>query len=415
MTSNYKYLILTISLFLTSQFIFCQNDDLNHYHRSSLYSILLKHPEQQFSDEIIDTFKKIPLPDRYNNHNLKNIVMNAPILKKVSKEEIEGAYKDAVLNMLNRNKIGGRLIEKWFDRDKQTGSFNMNLVKERGFYDASILDVQQALHTIRGLAQLEDAGEELISHTFVLVNDIRYADATLRRNLQGFGVLLGMMGSVFVPVAGSALARTIGETGIGINDLVVGFKVYVTSYLFRLDWDDDIANDFYSNLWFDHSNIDTDKKQLFNQQMGKYKLTYIGCTKIYSGDTSLAGVEYESDMFLKVCTRSIDKAIAELQKSFDVFKVYTPLISTNPIQAYIGYKEGVCEESQYEVLEKSIDSDGRTKYERIGIIKPIKGMIWDNRFMAAYENESDTNLKCTTFEKVMGKDFYPGMLIREIK
>ena len=24
-------------------------------------------------------------------------------------------------------------------------------------------------------------------------------------------------------------------------------------------------------------------------------------------------------------------------------------------------------------------------------------------------------MKCTTFEKVMGKDFYPGMLIREIK
>lgn len=122
-----------------------------------------------------------------------------------------------------------------------------------------------------------------------------------------------------------------------------------------------------------------------------------------------------TDMFLKVCTRSLDKAISELQKRFDEFKVYTPLFFTKPFQAYIGYKEGVSEESQYEVLEKSIDNTGRTKYERIGIIRPMKGMIWDNRFMAAFEKESGSDLKFTTFEKVSGKDFYPGMLIRELK
>ena len=414
MTTRIIYSIL-ILFFISYHNVYSQSEDLNHYHRSSLYSILLKHPEQQFSEEIINAFKRVPFPDKYNDHNLKITVMNAPIMKKMSKEEIEGAYKDAISDMLNRNKIGGRLIEKWFNRDKQTGAFNMNLIKERGLYDAGILDVQHALHSARGLAQLEDAGEELLSHTYVLVNDIRYADATLRRNLQGFGILLGMLGATFVPFAGGVLARTIGETGVAINDLVVGFKVYVTSYLFRLDWNENIAKDFYSNLWFDSSNVDTGKKQLFNIQMGKYKLTYLGCTTIYSGDTSLAGVQNESDMFLKVCTRSIEKAISELQKRFDEFKVYTPLFSSKPLQAYIGYKEGVSEESQYEVLEKSIDNNGRTKYERIGIIRPMKGMIWDNRFMAAFEKESGSDLKFTTFEKVSGKDFYPGMLIRELK
>lgn len=409
--------ITTIIIFLFSfnQEISCQTDDITHYHRSSLYSILLQHPEQQFSEQIVEAFKNIPLPDKYNDHNLKITVMNAPVLKKMSKEELEGAYKDAVSGILHRNKIGGRLIEKWFNRDKQTGAFNMNLVKERGSYDASILDIQQALRSARGLAQIEDAGEELLSHTYVLVNDIRYADATLRRNLQGFGVLLGGMAAAFIPVAGSALSNIAIRTGATINDLVVGFKVYVTSYLFRLDWNEDIATEFYSTLWFDSSNIDVHKKQLFNSRMGKYKLTYVGSTTIYSGETSLAGIEHESDMFLKVCTRSIDKAISELQKDFDEFKVYTPLISANPIQAYIGYKEGINENSLYEVLEKSIDSNGRTTYERVGTIKPIQGMIWDNRFMATYENITDANLGYTTFEKVSGTEFFPGMLIRELK
>lgn len=410
-----KALLLLGVLFSISTESISQTGDLDHYHRSSLYSVLLKHPEQKFSEEIIDAFKKIPLPDKYNDHNLKITVMNAPVLKKMTKEELEGAYKDAILNMLNRNKVGGRLVERWFDRDKSTGVFNMNLIRERGFYDASILDVQQAMHSARGMAQLEDAGEELLSHTYVLVNDIRYADKTLQRNLQGLGVLLGGMASAFVPVAGSLLARGIMETGLRINDLVVGFKVYVTSYLFRLDWNDEIANDFYSNLWNDSSNLDTGRKQLFNSQMGKYKLTYVGCTTIFSGETSLAGVEYESDMFLKVCTRSIDKAISELQKGFDEFKVYTPLISTEPLCAYIGLKEGVEENSRYEVLEKTVDANGCFKYERAGEIKPVKGKIWDNRFMAAFEQEDGYDLQYTSFEKVSGKDFYPGMLIREIR
>ena len=395
--------------------VYCQNNELDHYHRSSLYLILLKHPEQQFSDQIVDAFTKIPIPEKYNNHNLKMSVINAPILKKMSKEEIEGAYKDAVSNMLHRNKIGGRLVEKWFNRDKTTGAFDMNLVKERGFYDASILDIQEALHSTRGIAQLEDAGEKLLSHTYVLVNDIRYADATLKRNLQGFGVLLGMMGSAFVPIVGNALARTIGETGVAINDLVVGFKVYVTSYLYRLDWNNEIANDFYSNLWFDSANIDTEKKRQFNSKMGNFNLTYIGCTTVYSGETSLAGVRCESDMFLKVCTRSIDKSISELQKSFDEFKVYSPLISTSPLYAYIGIKEGVDEDSKYEVLEKTVNDNGRIEYKRVGIIKPMPGKIWDNRFMAIDDKTENSDLEYTTFEKVSGGDFYSGMLIREIR
>lgn len=413
-----KIIFITFLLllsFFNSQKGYCQDYELNHYHRSSLYSILLKHPEQQFSKQIVETFLKIPLPEKYNNHNLKMAAINAPILQSMSKEEIEGAYKDAVSNMLHRNKIGGRLVEKWFNRDKTTGAFDMNLVKERGFYDASILDIQEALHSTRGIAQLEDAGEKLLSHTYVLVNDIRYADATLKRNLQGFGVLLGMMGSAFVPIVGNALARTIGETGVAINDLVVGFKVYVTSYLYRLDWNNEIANDFYSNLWFDSANIDTEKKRQFNSKMGNFNLTYIGCTTVYSGETSLAGVRCESDMFLKVCTRSIDKSISELQKSFDEFKVYSPLISTSPLYAYIGIKEGVDEDSKYEVLEKTVNDNGRIEYKRVGIIKPMPGKIWDNRFMAIDDKTENSDLEYTTFEKVSGGDFHSGMLIREIR
>lgn len=410
MRKNIEYLLSSIILLLTV----CSanaKEPQPKYHRSSLYSIILNHPEQQFASEIIEAFKEIPLPDKYNDHNLKLSVMKAPVLQKLSKEELEGANKDAIHRMLVKNKIGGRLVEKWFNRNRKTGEFDMNLIRERGFYDANLLDLREALQSVRGKAQLEDAGEELINHTYVLVNDIRYADKDTQRNLQGFGILLGSMAAqVFLPGSGYLLA----ETGVSINDLVVGFKVYVTSYLFKLEWNNDIADNFYSNLWMDKSEMDPEKKALFDRQMGSFHLKYLGCKTVFSGETSLAGVKYEQDMFRKVCTRSIDKAISELQKGFDEFKVFTPLVSTEPLVAYIGTKEGLSEASKYEVLEMSMDENGKTIYTRKGIVKPSKDKIWDNRYMAEYEDGYDSTLSGTTFEVVSGNGFYPGMLIREI-
>lgn len=405
------FLIIYLLFFCNISHINSQETEEFKYHRSSLYSILLKHPEKEFCNEMITAFKSIPIPDKYNNHDLKFKVIPAPILGTYSKEEIEGAYKDAISSILAKNKIGGRLVEKWFNRDKTTGAFDMNLIAERGYYDASILDVKEAKASSRGIAILADAGEELINHTYVLVNDIRYADKETTKSAIGGGLLVASMAASFLGVDINDAVSAVGN----IANNIAGFKVLVTSYLFRLDWNNEVADNFYENLWMDKNNVDTDKKALFNQSMQDFKLTYIGCTTVHSGKTSLGGVKEEKDMFLKVCTRAIDKSISELQKSFDEFKVFTPLISTDTLSAYIGLKEGVNKDSRFEILEKVIDENGRTVYERVGIIKPVEDKIWDNRFMAAYDNEAGSELSYTTFKKVSGKDFYPGMLIREIK
>ena len=360
---------------------------------------------------MIEAFRSIPIPDKYNNHDLKIKVMPAPVLKELTKAEIEGAFKDAVTNILNRNKIGGRLVEKWFNRNKTSGAFDMNLVAERGYYDASILDVKEALASARGTTLLADAGEELINHTYVIVNDIRYADKETTKGAIAGGLLAAQLVGSFFGVDLSNVTSAVGR----VTDNIAGFKVLVTSYLFRLDWNAETANNFFTNMWMDNSSVDELRKQKFVDSMGDFNLKYIGCATVYSGKTALGGVEKEKDMFLKVCTRAIDKSISDLQKSFDEFKVFTPLINTEPLSAYIGLKEGVDEDSRYEVLEKTIDDKGRTKYEKVGEIKPVKGKIWDNRFMAAFDKGEGSELEFTTFKKVSGKEFFPGMLIREIK
>ena len=405
------FIISTLALWLVSVGLWAQNQDLDKYHRSSLYSIMLKHPEKEYCNEIIEAFKAIPIPDKYNNHDLKIKVMPAPVLKAMTKDEIEGGYKDAILSLLNRNKVGGRLVEKWFDRDKTTGAFDMDLVAQRGYYDASIIDINLARLSARGKALLEDAGEELLNHTYVLVNDVRYGDKETIKTFVGGGILAA---NIFSLISGVDISNTAEQIG-GLAGDITGFKVIVTSYLFRLDWNDEVANNFYNNLWVDKSAPDSVRQQQWTGALGSFKLKYIGNASVFSGKTALGGVNSERDMFLKVCTRAVDKSISELQKNFDEFKVFTPLISVEPLRAYIGLKEGVDENSRYEVLEKSVDDMGRIKYKRVGEIKPEKGMIWDNRFMAEFDKEEGYDLQYTTFKKISGKNFYQGMLIREIK
>jgi hypothetical protein len=67
------------------------------------------------------------------------------------------------------------MVAKWFNRDKN-GCFNMQLIGERGKYDATEMDLAVAQSSKRGVALLADAGEELIKNTFLIVNDFDYVN-----------------------------------------------------------------------------------------------------------------------------------------------------------------------------------------------------------------------------------------------
>jgi hypothetical protein len=409
---TFRILIISAAAAMTLT-AFAQQSELEKYHRSSLYSVMLKHPEKEFSAEMIEAFRNIPIPDKYNDHNLKLTVFPSPVLQKLSKEEMEGAFKDAITRLLDRNLIARRMVEKWFDRDAKTGAMDMNLVMERGLYDASILDVRKARLSARGTAMLADAGEELLNHTYVLVNDIRYADKEVQKSIVGGALMAVQMVGTFAPLGGD-VANLVEATG-NVTSRVQGFKVLVTSYLYKLEWNEDIANTFYNTMWMDSASADAALKKAFEDDRSLFRLKYIGSATVYSGKTALGGVKSEKDMFLKVCTRAVDRSVLELQRSFDEFKVNTPLISTEPIYAYIGMKEGVNKDSRYEVLERIMTAEGRTEYKKVGVIKPVEGKIWDNRFMAADDLTEGSDLQYTTFTKVSGGNFYPGMLIRECK
>ncbi|MBQ9190173.1 MAG: hypothetical protein IJ142_01025 [Bacteroidaceae bacterium] len=383
-------------------------ETVQEYRRSSIYSVLVNHTDQRFATEIKEAFLQIPVPDKFNDHNLSVKVLNMD--KKLSGA---GSQKEnpAITEFLQNNKVASRLVGRWFNRDFFTGQCDMELVKERGLYNATEFDKQLATRSARGIAMLQDAGEDLIGNTFVLVNDIRYVDKN--KGAKVAGGILKALGTIAAAYTGTNIDN-LTDNLADMVETIKGFKVKINTFLYQLEWTDDQAALFYQEQYA--SNPDDTKRANFEAARGNYKLKYVGKVESSGGTTSFMGINEDEPVVMvrKACQRAIDENVADLQRNYEEFRTKSPLLSVEPLTAYVGMKEGVTAKSRFEVLEVVEMENGKHKYSRVGVIEPIENLIWDNRFMAVEEGAEGATLGYTTFRKVSGKDFAKGMLIREM-
>lgn len=359
-----NYLLL---IFLLTFCVSLKADDYR-YHRASLTQMMIEHPMYSMNDEIVEAYLSVPLNPRFYDHNL-----GVKVVKFATQEYAD--QSSFISKFLEKSHVANRSIAKWFSFDKNTGQFDMRMIRDRGLYDANEFDRELAKRSVRGISMLEDAGENLIPRTFLVMHDICFkGDYSNKR----------------------ADFDRIGKD--------VSFSVTVTSYIYSLDWDVNTLNSFY-NLHYNSCDPDFVKKS-------HYKYAYRA--KVSSEYSESSKLLSQKDLIKKVVGRSMDMNLAKLQTEYPAFRIMTPLSSVSPLIADIGLKEGVSEDSKFEVLELSIDDNGKTHYSRKGIIRPVKGKIRDNRYMVEYEEGYDSSITGTTFEVISGDDFYPGMLIREI-
>ena len=399
--------ILIGSFFLFTLGTFAQNP-ISDYRRSSIYSVLVNHTDQQFANEIKEAFLQIPVPDKFNDHNMSVKVLNMD--KKLSGA---GSQKEnpVITEFLQNNKIASRLVGRWFNRDFFTGQCDMELVKERGLYNATEFDKQLAKRSARGMAMLQDAGEDLIGNTFVLVNDIRYVDKN--KGAKTGAAVLKFLGSVAAAYTGTSIDDLTDNIG-DMVETIKGFRVKINTFLYKLEWTDEQAALFYQEQYT--AKPDAKKRTNFENARDNYRLKYVGKVESSGGTTSFLGINEDQPVVMvrKACQRAIDENVVDLQHNYEEFRTKSPLLSVEPLTAYVGMKEGVTAKSRFEVLEVVEMENGSRKYNRVGVIEPIENLIWDNRYMSVEEGAQGATLGFTTFRTISGKDFVKGMLIREM-
>ena len=463
---------ISVSAFASRQDTLAVDNTGKNNVKVSLYQVLVKHSGAAYGSTIDSVFMMMGTPDKFNDHDLavKSFESTAKKAKKV-KADVRGTDKDPNISditaFLSQNHVAREMVAKWFGRDPETGNFNTDLVVDRGYYDASQAAIEEADASLRGRAMLADAGFELIDKTFMTVNDITFIDHGERSAKAGAGIKAGLsvLGALTSAVTGDDSYQELGDASgnmIGtIANEIAGYKVNIITYLYKLDWNEDVQNEFYSKYWVDGNTAPEERaaRKAAFETSDLFRLEYLGYTETSAENVSSKTFSQKplQEQFLKVCTRAVDKAIVELQREYDEFKVNVPIYSVNEdgtVDVKIGLKEGVNEKSRYEVLMPD-RSSGVTQYKKVGMLKPVPGKIWDNRFGAKEEaamleadrkaaeaeaaaagegteeaakaeveaevagaeeaaETGDAYLTATTFSIVSGAgNIYPGLLIRE--
>ncbi|PWI30167.1 hypothetical protein DI383_06800 [Flavobacteriaceae bacterium LYZ1037] len=400
-------LLVVIYLFSFSTFSQSYPNDLV-YRRSSLYTLMVSDENKEHQEVIQNSFTNYPIPEKFNSHSLEKRTIPQTINDSVSKKELDVLQQRAITDFLTTNDVAKFMVAKWFNRSEE-GGFNMNLISERGYYNATDLDVKIARNSERGTALIADAGEELINNTFVVINNFKYTNK--EEVAKKANSILSAVSSVASQAGASDLSLVVDTAAEGVDILGKGYVIKTDSYLYQLVWNDEIASIFYNDYWTEDGNIDTTRVTAFNDS-NIFKLQYIGMESAWADLQSTKYTTQSEEELITVATlKASDAVIAKLQRTYEVFRTKTPLLSGDPITAKIGLKEGLEKGDKYEVLEQIINKEGKTEYKQIGVIKVEKNLIWDNRFMATDENESE--LEYTTFKGSKNK-YYQGMLIRQI-
>ncbi|MEJ5264077.1 MAG: hypothetical protein WHT29_02045 [Bacteroidales bacterium] len=351
------------------------NNPGRRYMRPSLTIIYLTRGGA-LSDRMQVLFEKFPVPAKYNDHNVATRVIRI--------EEVNGNVQERKLQEYLTNKVSREVVAKWFNRNEK-GEFSMDLIAERGMYNATDAEVIKAKASERKMALLQDAGENLLDRSYILVYDIKKI----------------MTAEEFARAKGRPAEEE-------------GYYAWYDCYLFKLDWTDSVAAVFYNNLWTDASNFDPARVEAFNKTnfpivfVDKVSTAfgYVSSTQYKDHSRNIFGSLTDDQLFERLFSKVVDEADTQLAQRNEDFKVKIPVFSTEPIQAKVGLKEGLSVDKRFFVYEFEVNSKGEKKAVRKGVVRATN-KITDNRGIATGQTEP------SKFYQVAGRKLYQGMLMQE--
>ncbi|MGV9003262.1 MAG: hypothetical protein ACOH1G_04385 [Flavobacterium sp.] len=431
---NMKKQLLAFLLITTSSALTAQEKPVDFkFRRSSLHTMVIESDKFPKKEIVLNAFNNAPFPEKYNDHqigvksfNPNNYTLTTDEKAPLYKQSKLGAFASSSVGLetdslskelplriqkyLSKEKIANKVVAKWFNRQPD-GSFDYNLIAERGVFNASFLETKAAQSASDGNALLMTAGFELIDNTFIVINKFNFiTNEPVARAIR----------DAAREATKDTPAMLLGKVNKGIDAVYEktkeGYSIWATSYLYKLVWNEAVANSFYTDLYMEKSSLDSKKKLAFDNS-DLFKLEFVGDESASGLITFSLSEKRTEDQIIELSTiRIIDKVYAKLQKKYDVFKTKTPLYTGEPITAKIGKKEGLEGGEKFDVLEQTQDpKTGAITYKSVGTIKVDKDSIWDNTFDADKDatTESTQSIDRTTFSG--GKKFASGMLIKQIK
>lgn len=439
------------------------------YRRSSLSMIMLDNNDKSLTGDIkkavVTAFNEKAIPAKFNDHNLTDLrSINTKNLPDVTKEEIakyetkmeaaiakgaeaakkaginlpaksQAKYIAQLMKYFEQNHTANKMIAKWFNVSKEArdGAYlDMKLVEERGFSGFTAEKKAEMLKLEGGKNKLADAAIlDMVPRTFLVVTRYEFLSAQeIVAMLVAPAQLAVAMAAEKAAAAGNNplaqkaldLAKAKAAKEIEVQAAKIqGYFVSTNTYLFQLEWNNEIFEKFGALDWTKAETVDQFMKD------GSYKVNFVGQTSKYAPAGMTASKDDKSiELVKRALNRSTDAAIGKLQLEYDVFKTLAPVYAEGEdVYAQIGVNEGVTEESKFEIVELIADAEGNITFKKKQKATVLPGKVWDNREGAgvAIEGEAkmddgvkaDPSLK-GTYLKAKAKKIVSGMqYVRQAK
>ena len=337
----------------------------SEYDRNAITIIGLKS-DNSLADQLAKMIDTVKISDKFypNDIGFRNVPYNV-VVSVFDKAQQDKVFRTEVPKLLNEKRVGQGIVAKWFNRQPD-GTFNADVLKERGIYNSDDSDLAIATSSKRGESALMDAGLGLVDHSYVLV--------------LGFSNLMTMT-QYYDQTKVAPEARKMN----GVKGDMIGL-------LYKLNFNDSVAAVFFQNMWSDKGATDSKAKaakfdaNTFPLLPVKNLIMPMQATQYNAGQTLAPKVQKTQDELLRdMVNNSITNVLNQMTYQVSDFKVKAQIYKTNPIAVKIGKKEGLGYDQRYFVFENRQTRGGDQYSKRIGVIKSMS--VADNRTVTKGETQ----------------------------
>ena len=382
------------------------------YQRSSLHIINIENLNFDNAAKVQASYNKYPFPDKYDDHRISNNSVNIDAYKLTQEEKdalgikdselgnaLSGALSSATAGILENNsqvkyeldkyikdkKIAQELVRKWYSI-KDDGALDYSVFNERIKLSMSEEDKQRVQQAAIAQTEIDKMSLKLINNTFVVFTKLNFvsnavpAEAIRQVAYAQADKLSGMLQTIARKAADKIYEKA-----------SEGYSVWTTAWLYKLEWNEQIATDFNKLLSSKGINsalsidINAFNAMNFNLEfIGQEKATSLVTFSLKKGE----GDRTEDEIIELSTVRNVDKVFTKLQREYEVFKPLYQLTGVDPFSAKLGMKEGLEGGEKFEILEIR-----GGEYNKIGTIEVDKNKVWDNRYGAPKQEIEQTYFK----------------------
>ena len=286
---------------------------------------------------------------KFDKNQISDYLYNIGVVSG-TKENRDAAVKAYIEKAIEQNKLGSQVMKNFFPEFKD-GAYSVEKLFERGQFAATDNDVLQNNASARQSLMFE-LGEQLIDRSYMIFYLIQ-DDKEMNKNPRKDG----------------------------------SYPTYVDviPYVYKMNFNEEVRNDFYTNYYSVPDGID----------QCNFPMSFI--MNAQSGVSAEAGNIDEDE----------DEKLFTIMRKVSDFQVKTAVMETHPIRAKIGKKEGVHCDKRYVVMENRLDKNQNTYAKRIATVRATNHVV-DNYSVATGHQED-----LTSFYYIKGGHVQPGMTIVE--